>query len=154
MELRRINSDTSREALDLYMRLNQTFGYCMKHTLQKYGLYEGQPAILFLLQSMERPTQNELAKALGVTKASVGVSLRRMEKAGFVKRTQDKQDTRCNRIALTKKGAEFVRWCEMDMDMMAHNLLEDFDAEEREDVCELLRRLNKGMDGMRHRIEL
>ena len=142
----------AREVLEQYMRINQIFTYCMGHTLQKYGLYEGQPAILFQLQEMGMPTQNDLAKALAVSKASVGVSLRRMEKAGFVKRVLDKSDTRCKRISLTQKGTEFVRWCEIDMNMLSENLLENFEAEELAHVLDMLRRMQKGMEAMRQRI--
>ena len=154
MEFKKQAKSTARDILEMYMRLDQCLGFCMKHTLQKYGLYEGQPAVLFQLQKMENPTQMELAQALGITKASVGVSLRRMEKAGFVKRRQDKGDSRCNRISLTKKGSEFVRWCELDMEMISNNLLEDFEGDEREAVLHTLERLYKGVNNMRMRIRL
>lgn len=144
---------TTRKALDIYMQLNQTYAFCMQHTLQKYGLYEGQPALLFKISEMRFANQNELAKALGVSKSSVGVSLRRLEKSGFVKREQDKGDSRCNRITLTKKGQEFAHWCEMDMDMIANNMFEDFEVEEKEKVIEILRRMLKGLDAMRARIK-
>ncbi|MDL2236004.1 MarR family transcriptional regulator [Christensenellaceae bacterium OttesenSCG-928-L17] len=142
----------TREALEEYLRLTQVLDFCMAHTLQKYGLYDGQPAILFQLQALGTPTQSDLAAALCVSKASVGMSLRRMEKAGFVRRVQDKKDTRCNRVSLTPRGVEFVRWCEIDMNMLAENLLEDFDAEECEQVIHMLQRMKKGMEGMRQRI--
>ena len=142
----------AREVLEQYMHINQVFTYCMGHTLQKYGLYEGQPAILFQIQEMGMPTQNDLAKALAVSKASVGVSLRRMEKGGFVKRVLDKKDTRCKRISLTQKGTEFVRWCEIDMNMLADNLLENFEGEELERVLDMLQRMQTGMEAMRQRI--
>lgn len=144
---------TARRVLDAYMQLNQTYTFCMQHTLQKYGLYEGQPAVLFKIKELGYPNQNELAAALGVSKSSAGVSLRRLEKGGFIRREQDKADSRCNRISLTKKGEEFAHWCEMDMDMMANNLLEMFDGDERERVLETLRRMNQGLSNMKARIK-
>lgn len=145
--------NNARKVLDTYMLLNQTFGFCMQHTLQKYGLYEGQPALLFKIRELRFPNQNEIALELGVSKSSVGVSLRRLEKGGFIKREQDKVDSRCNRIMLTKKGEEFAHWCEVDMDMIANNLLEMFDVEERERVLEMLLRMNQGLQNMRLRIK-
>lgn len=144
---------TTRNALAVYAQLNQTYAFCIQHTLQKYGLYEGQPALLFKIREMRFANQNELAKALGVSKSSVGVSLRRLEKNGFVKREQDRGDSRCNRVTLTQKGQEFAHWCEMDMDMIATNMLEDFEGDEREDVVEVLLRMQKGLDAMRTRIK-
>lgn len=143
----------TRKVLDMYMQLNQAYGYCMQHTLQKYGLYEGQPALLFKIRELRFPNQNEIASELRVSKSSVGVSLRRLEKGGFIKREQDKGDSRCNRVMLTKKGEEFAHWCEMDMDMIANNLLELFDTDEREHVLDILDRMNQGLQNMRERIK-
>ncbi|MDL2257643.1 MarR family winged helix-turn-helix transcriptional regulator [Eubacteriales bacterium OttesenSCG-928-K08] len=143
----------AREALDTYIKLNQAYNFCVQRTLSKYGLYEGQPALLFEIQARSTPTQNELALALGVSKASAGVSIRRMEKAGFLKRTRDVGDSRCIRVSLTKKGEEFARWCEIDMEMIANTLLEDFEAEERIEALNALERMYKGMDEMRERIK-
>lgn len=144
---------SARNVLNMYMQLQQAYTFCMQHTLQKYGLYDGQPALLFKIRELGYPTQNDLAVALGVSKSSVGVSLRRLEKGGFIKREQDRTDTRCNRITLTKKGEEFAHWCELDMDMIASNLLEQFDGDEHEHVLETLRRMQLGLDNMRNRIK-
>lgn len=143
----------TRDAWEAFMQLIQVHGFCMQHTLKKYGLYEGQPAFLFQIRDMGAPSQNELAKALGVSKSSAGVTLRRLEKSGFVKREQDRLDSRCNRVALTKKGQEITRWCEMDVDMVANNMLEDFSADEREAALKVIKRMYKGLDAMRMRIK-
>jgi len=143
----------TRETWKAFMQLIQVHAFCMQHTLHKYNLYEGQPQYLFQIREMGRPTQNELAAALGVSKSSAGVSLRRLEKGGFVKREEDCADSRCNRVSLTKKGAEFAHWCDMDVDMIAGNMLEDFTAEEREQALHMLNRMYKGLDNMRARIK-
>ena len=133
---------TSRRTGEALHELIQTYNFCMQRTLSKYGLYPGQPPLLF-----------DLAEKLAVSKASVGVSLRRLEKAGFVKRVQDKKDTRCNRIALTPKGQEYARWCAIDYDMLYATLLENFSGDERERVAETIERMLKSLNGLRERIE-
>ena len=145
---------TSRRTGEALHELIQTYNFCMQRTLSKYGLYPGQPPLLFAIRDSENPTQNDLAAKLDVSKASVGVSLRRLEKAGFVKRVQDKKDTRCNRITLTKKGQEYVRWCEIDYDMLFTTLLENFSGDERERVAETIERMLKSLNGLRERMEL
>lgn len=145
---------TSRRAGQALNELIQTYNFCMQRTLSKYGLYPGQPPLLFAVRDAENPTQNELAERLAVSKASVGVSLRRLEKAGFVKRVQDKKDTRCNRVALTKKGLEYVRWCEIDYDMIYTTLMENFSGDERERAAETIERMLKSLNGLRERIEM
>lgn len=100
----------------------------MQRTLSKYGLYPGQPQLLFAVRALGTPTQNELAEQLAISKASVGVSVRRLENTGFVKRVRDKKDTRCIRIALTQKGQDYARWCDIDFEMFFTTLLENFPA--------------------------
>ena len=88
----------SREKLtadfgEAFLTLQHTYNICMQLLLGKYGLYPGQPQVLFALSKLGAPTQNELAAHLGIGKASAGVSIRRLETGGFVKRIRDKKDT-------------------------------------------------------------
>lgn len=88
-----------------FSRLIHTYNLCMIRILDKYGLYPGQPQVLFAVSAEDRQmTQNELALRMNVSKASVGKSLCRLEEAGFIKRVRDKRDSRCIRVALTKKA--------------------------------------------------
>ena len=133
--------------------LNHTYNICMQLTLGKYGLYPGQPQVLFALKELGRPTQNELAATLGVGKASAGISVRRLESGGFVKRVRDKQDTRCIRLQLTQKGEEYARWCEIDYNMFFTTMLEPFSAEEREAALVMLKRMEASLAGLKDRLE-
>ena len=115
----------SREKLtadfgEAFLTLQHTYNICMQLLLGKYGLYPGQPQVLFALSKLGAPTQNELAAHLGIGKASAGVSIRRLETGGFVKRIRDKKDTRrCIRLSLTKKGD---RLCTMVQHRLRHVL--------------------------------
>ena len=77
----------SREKLtadfgEAFLTLQHTYNICMQLLLGKYGLYPGQPQVLFALSKLGAPTQNELAAHLGIGKASAGVSIRRLETGG------------------------------------------------------------------------
>ena len=136
-----------------FQALLHIYNLCMQRTLSKYGLYPGQPQLLFAVRALGTPTQNELAEQLAISKASVGVSVRRLENTGFVKRVRDKKDTRCIRIALTQKGQDYARWCDIDFEMFFTSLLEDFSGDERADALDMLERMNKSMRAFRERLE-
>lgn len=136
-----------------FQALLHVYNLCMQRTLSKYGLYPGQPQLLFAVRALGTPTQNELAEQLTISKASVGVSVRRLETTGFIKRVRDQKDTRCVRIMLTQKGQEYARWCEIDFEMFFTTLLEDFTAEERANVLDMLQRMNKSMRAFKERLE-
>lgn len=143
---------TSKTGL-AFQKLVHTYNICMQRTLNKYGLYPGQPQLMFAIRDLETPTQNELAIMLSVSKASVGVSLRRLENSGFVKRVRDKTDTRCIRIALTKKGLEYVRWCDIDYEVLFTTMLEGFSGDEKERAFSTLERMDSSLMELKGRLE-
>jgi len=143
----------TREFGDMYLKLQHTHTICMQLMLGKYGLYPGQPQVLFAIQDMKNPTQNELADRLGIGKASAGVSIRRLEKGGFIKRSRDRKDTRCVRISLTQKGVDYARWCNIDYDMFFTTMLESFTVEERNDALHFITSMNNSLDELRKRLE-
>lgn len=136
-----------------FQALEHTYSACMQRTLIKYGLYPGQPQLLFAVRSLMRPTQNQLAAALSISKASVGVSLRRLENAGFLKRVRDKEDSRCIRIQLTKKGEEYARWCDIDFEMIFTTMLEGSNFDQRESMLSGFKRMDQNLTELKVRLE-
>ena len=130
-----------------------TYDTAMQRTLRKYGLYPGQPQLLLCIRAMEKPTQNEIASKMNLSRASVGVSLRRLEQGGFVKRVRDKKDTRCIRIALTQKGEEYAHWCELDLEMIYSTMLENMNEDEKKDTLSYVISMNQCLSAYNERME-
>jgi len=143
----------TRDFGNAFLSLQHTSTLCMQLLLSKYNLYPGQPQVLFALKELGAPTQNELAAHLGMGKASAGVSIRRLESGGFIKRTRDKKDTRCIRLSLTQKGEEFARWCSIDYDMFFTTMLEDLSQDERASAYEFIQSMEKSLTGLKERLE-
>jgi hypothetical protein len=59
------HTNIARDAWEVFMQLCQAHTFCMQHTLQKYGLYEGQPAFLFQIRDMATPAKMTCAGASG-----------------------------------------------------------------------------------------
>ena len=70
------------------------------------GLHPGQPRLLEYIRSHPGCTQKEAADELDVTPASAAASLKRLEKAGYVTRTQDDKDARRNQLHMTDAGLQ------------------------------------------------
>lgn len=83
--------------------------YVIHNSLKKSEIYFGQPPVLEYLEEHGECTQKELSDAIGVSAASIAVSLKRMQKIGIVEKINDENDLRCNRITLTEKGREQLR---------------------------------------------
>lgn len=115
--------------------------FTVHRALRDSGVYFGQPPILDALADCGVCTQNELAKALNVSPASVAVSLRRMQKSGLIEKEADAKDLRRNFVRLTEKGKaqhDYIHQCFEEID---RKLYAGFSAEELETLQCLLSRL-------------
>ena len=68
------------------------------------GLHPGQPRMLEYILAHPGCTQKEAADELDVTPASAAASLKRLEKAGYVRRRPDQRDARRNQLYITDAG--------------------------------------------------
>ncbi len=68
------------------------------------GLFAGQHKIIMFIKMKGSATIGQIAEETGTAPSTVSVSIKRMEKAGFVKRKPSKTDGRITEIYLTEKG--------------------------------------------------
>ncbi len=73
------------------------------------GLHRAQHRTLMVLARNEFQSQVELAKALEVSTATLAVSLKKLEKEGYIIKTVREGDSRVNFVTLTRKGKEVVK---------------------------------------------
>ena len=109
---------------------------------RKYHMSQGKLCVMIILhQHKEGMTPSDLAKAAGVTKATISVMLVRMERDGQVEKAMDDKDGRSRKIYLTDKGRE-----EMDRILPAHYLrisktIGKLDDREKKELVRLLKKL-------------
>lgn len=84
--------------------LRQEYLDCVRHEMSGMGAHPRQGPILGLLLSMDGASQADLVREMGVSAATVAVSLARLEKLGYVKRERNQQNQRANILALTLEG--------------------------------------------------
>lgn len=77
------------------------------------GIHPGQEALLRLISAKPGLSQKEIAKKLNIQPPTVAVSIRRLEKAGWLKRDADDDDKRISRIYISEAGSQLVN--EMNM---------------------------------------
>ena len=78
--------------------------FAITDMLSDYELHYTQPPVLGMIDSMDEPTQKELAEAMNTSAAAMSATLKRLEKAGLIQRVSLEEDTRKNKIKLTEKG--------------------------------------------------
>lgn len=125
--------------------LNRT---CSNEMLKGEGIHFGQPPIFHALMEKDEQSQCDIAAAIGVSRASVGVSLRRMEKAGIVKRVINQKDSRYNLVSLTDKGRAMAQRSDDIMLGLSAKKLEGFTEEEATTLVSLLERVEANLKNL------
>lgn len=141
-------------AMELFGELLKNYHIIVNKELNKYGLYKGQPFILQFLKEHPGITQKELAQEMRVTKSTIGASIRRMERMGFLERSQDPEDSRCNQIVITQKGLKALEDCEKDIKRVMEALYSKIPEEEEDLVINVLKKLLEGLNSFREQEKL
>lgn len=141
-------SEREHLAAEAMIRAGKAHRSYLEHRLNKNGLFRGQHQVLMCVWKNPGASQKELAKLHNVSTATMAVTLKKLEKGGYVRRLVDQQDNRLNKIGLTEKGLAEVEaslkiFGETERDMFA-----GFSEEEKEKVCEYLNRIRENLERM------
>jgi DNA-binding MarR family transcriptional regulator len=107
--------------------------------LTSYNISYGQFPFLMALYREDGVNQETLAKRLLFNKATIARAVDKLEREGYVSRTQDENDGRANRIFLTRKGREI----EPVIIRLSREWNSILLAEFTEDECGVLKKLMK-----------
>ncbi len=114
--------------------------------LKSWGLNNAQFDVLAHVGAKEGITQQELADALLVTKGNVAQLLDRIEVRGLIRR---RREGRTNRLFLTDEGRRLFEEAVPVHEALIHERLSVLSKEEQVQFHELLRKLDRALDGKR-----
>ena len=112
----------------------------------------GAPMLLLSLfsaeQAGERWSQRDVARTLRLSPATVAVSLKPLERDGYVERSADELDQRRNRVSLTDKGRKAVELCGESFRAVDERMLSGFTPDEREQLTGFFERMIQNLGGV------
>jgi len=109
--------------------------------LEKYGIGSGQILFLMGLYRSDNINQDQLAREVRADKATCTRAIKKLEKAGYVRRSADESDRRAYRIHLTEKARKLRPIIEKVLGDWTKHLLTGFSEEEKERLFNFLERL-------------
>lgn len=113
--------------------------------LEEFGLFRGQPPLLFALWEEEGLTHSKLAEHLHVQPATITKMIKRMERAGFIERNQDAEDQRVSRVYLTDAGRNIRDAVEGVLRQLEEQTFAGFSSEERALLSQFLLRIRHNL---------
>ena len=136
----------------LFHALHRKHSIAVDTLLCREGLGNiGQPIILTILYQQPGGTidsQKELAKRLRVSPATVTVSLKSMERDGYVKKLVSEEDLRCKPITITEKGRQAARRINEVFETLDNGLYQGFSDQEKETISGFYRRMIDNLNGI------
>jgi len=124
-----------------YRTLTRLHRSLVQQYLDPYGLYMGQPRLLFYIQTHEQVTQKKLAEVTENTKESVSVSIKRLESAGFVESRVNPKDKREKYLHLTHKGNEVAEEVHQRFHVLNEAMFEPLNESERIEISGMFDRM-------------
>ncbi|MCC4770427.1 MarR family transcriptional regulator [Methanosarcina sp. DH2] len=112
----------------------------MAKELEAYRIGSGQFDFLMVLYHRDGISQDNLAKALKVSKATSTRAIQSLEKEGYVYRQRDRGDLRAYKVYLTEKGKEIRVVILEKLISFIDTLLSDFTPEEKEIFRQLVQK--------------
>ena len=107
--------------------------------------------ILFLLKDKGREgriaAQKELSDAMHVSPATVAVSLKSLEREGYVEKLAVETDQRRKAVRLTPKGEAAIQRCVQVFEAVDQSMFEGFRPEETRQACGYLMRMLHNLRG-------
>lgn len=135
---------------DLFRRTDFMLRRCIEKKLRTLDeeIYRSQHRLLMHLGKNPECSQNELAGRLDISPAAVAVSLKKLEKGGYIERKTNAEDHRSNRVAITEKGNRIIHNSIRFFDEIDCGMFEGFSKEEMEQFRLFLERAHENLRRM------
>jgi len=136
-----------------YRELNRAHCIANSAVFAELGLKDvGQPLLLFVLSDMRDSgrtcTQKELADILKRSPSTVAISVRSLERRGYVHRTVDENDKRRNYVEISELGLEIADRCRRAFDRIDAAMYAGFSPEEIKAVSAFFNRMNANLTAL------
>src|SRR5690554_783900 len=117
----------------------------MQRCLDETGVYQAQHRLLMRISHHPYSSQKELAQIMEVSTATVAVTLKKLERAGYVKKIMDKEDNRLNQVVITDKGNRVIEESKQIFNSTEKRIFENFTEEEKNTLLLLMEKLNANL---------
>ena len=129
-----------------YMMTSKLHRMYLDRELNKSGVYRSQHQILMYIARFPNASQKEIAGHQNVSTATIAVSLKKLEKGGYISRVSNESDNRFNQICITPKGRAVVEESCQVFHKLEDALFEGFGEEDFERFEGYLDRLRLNLE--------
>ncbi len=134
------------ETVKKLIQTNKRHRRVLEKRLNVTKVFRSQHQLLMFIVRHPNLSQIQLARMQGISTAAIAVSLKKLEKGGYVKRAVDSKDNRYNQIQITEKGMEMARYSTGVFREVEQIMFRGFSREELQVLGGLLDRVYKNLE--------
>ena len=112
------------------------------------GIHPSQHHFLMHIAKCGTCTQSSIAEAMEISAATVAVSIKKLEKGGYIEKRISQSDGRSNVIALTEKGVDVVEKSKDMFESVDKAMFTSITVEEQRKLHELMERIISNLKTM------
>lgn len=135
-----------KKVIDLFRQTDQTLKRVISKKVENTGVYRSQHRLLMYLGRHPDCSQTAIAEKMDISPAAVAVSMKKLEKAGYIRRQCNAEDNRINHVEITDKGKETIDNSCVYFQEIENALFEGFTAEEISQLEDFFRRIIQNGD--------
>jgi DNA-binding MarR family transcriptional regulator len=136
-------ADSAADAMQKQLwRLLRGLEHIDQEFLSRYGVTTSQGEALLAFSDGSRASMNELSRTLGLANSTMTRMVENLVARGLVRRTEDDQDRRIVRVALTAEGRKLQGSLKEARREIQRLILSGIRVEDRTTVLEVLEKLN------------
>lgn len=117
--------------------------------LETYGLYPGQPRLLFFIDRQPGCTVSQLVDETEQTKEAISVSVKRLEEAGYLRKEVNPLDKREKFLYLSEKGKTTADVIHNEFHRINDAMFEPLNEEERNQLDEMFQKMSDRLHAFR-----
>lgn len=140
-EMQSRRSCAEREVAWKFRRADSAFKRLIEWRVKDTGVYRSQHRLLMHLSRQPNCSQAALAEFLEVSPAAIAVSIKKLEKGGYIRRETDESDNRVHQVTITPKGEQVILKSITMFQEVEAQMFENFSDEEMAQLDDFLERI-------------
>ncbi len=129
-----------------FRRADRALKRCIEHQVRDTGVFRSQHRLLMHLSHQPNCSQVELAQHLEVSPAAIAVSIKKLEKGGYIRRETDACDNRVHQVTITSQGEQVIRQSITMFQQVEAQMLNGFSEREMELLDCFLERIYRNLE--------
>lgn len=131
--------------LDKYIYVAKLHRAILERQLSKTGVYRSQHQFLMYIVCHPKASQKEIAERYHISTATVAVTLKKLEKGGYIHRLVHQEDNRFNQISITERGQAVVDKSMKLFQAAEEQMFRGFDEAEQTQLMGFLDRMESNL---------